>query len=579
MRATAIATILAVGMTIGHAEAQYVGIPKTFLPSLDAAVRRVRVRNPPPTSAPDVKTTLYRMADALGMLRGTDERDAILTMEWRGTGTMTVGGQSCRLAHYRGSVRYNVPALRTEFACAQADGTPGPRTSQVVAGVLAWNETAPGVGATPAPDTATDRLAQLWSLPFSVYKAAAAAGTGTKVTLEGGIVYVTYPLPAPLNGTARAALNTTDAIELTMDSGEKYQLSYWIDRVEERIGNVVTETTYSDYSELNEPDYRSDVLFPRHIVQKRGGVTLLDLVVERTNTYNPYVVMPVQAVSVPATAAQRGGGAAPAASAPLATPRTADGKPDLSGRWGGGGGGGGSTEVQGLDKDGTRVTYATLEEAKAKATKIFARNYNARHANPTYAERDQGMTDRYRDHLDPPIYKPEHWDRVQYLDLHGNYLDSSFLCAPVGLPRIGAPVRIVQAAGEVVLMYNARNTWRVVPTDGRPHSPADDRDQTYMGDSVGRWDGDTLVIEAVGFNDDTWIGWPGWFHSTEMRVVERFRREGNTLYYGFTVYDPVLAEPWDVKPRAIPLNTSKAPYNEDPPCIMNPRPMVSRERG
>jgi hypothetical protein len=149
----------------------------------------------------------------------------------------------------------------------------------------------------------------------------------------------------------------------------------------------------------------------------------------------------------------------------------------------------------------------------------------------------------------------------------------------VGLPRIGAPARIVQTPSEVILMYNARNTWRVVPTDGRPHSPADDRDQTYMGDSVGHWEGDTLVVEAVGFNDDTWIGWPGWFHSTEMRVVERFRREGNTLYYGFTVYDPVLAEPWEVKPRTIQLNTSNAPYNEDPPCIMNPRPMVSRERG
>ena len=66
---------------------------------------------------------------------------------------------------------------------------------------------------------------------------------------------------------------------------------------------------------------------------------------------------------------------------------------------------------------------------------------------------------------------------------------------------------------------------------------------------------------------------------TDMRVVERFRREGNTLFYGFTVYDPVLSEPWEVKPRAIQLNTSSAPYIEDPPCIMNPRPMVSRERG
>ena len=86
--------------------------------------------------------------------------------------------------------------------------------------------------------------------------------------------------------------------------------------------------------------------------------------------------------TVPVVAAQRGGGAAPAASPQVPTPRAADGHPDLNGRWGGGGGG--STEVQGLDKDGKRVTYATLEEAKAKATKIFARNYTARHNNPTY---------------------------------------------------------------------------------------------------------------------------------------------------------------------------------------------------
>jgi hypothetical protein len=288
--------------------------------------------------------------------------------------------------------------------------------------------------------------------------------------------------------------------------------------------------------------------------------------------------------TMPVVAAQRGGSAAPAASAQAPTPRTADGKPDLNGRWGGGGGGGGgSTEVQGLDKDGKRVTYATLEEAKAKAVRIFARNYNARHGNPTYSERDQGMTDRFRDNANPPIYKPEHWERVQYLDLHGNYLDTAFLCAPVGVPRIGAPARIVQTPTDVILMYNARNIWRVVPTDGRPRGPADDRDQTYMGDSVGRWDGDTLVVEAIGFNDETWLGntatSPGWFHSTEMRVVETFRRQGNTLYYGVTVYDPVLAEPWVTQPRPIQLNTSNAPFNEDPPCIMNPRPMVSRERG
>jgi hypothetical protein len=308
MRTTAIATVLVLGVTIASAEAQYVGIPKTFQPSLSAEAKRAHLKNPPLTTAPDVKTTLYRIADALGMLRGTDERDSIITMDWRGTGTVMVGGQSCRLANYRGQVRYlaPAPAMRTDFACAQADGKPGPRNVQVVAGSLAWNETAPGVGGTPALDTVTDRLVQLWSLPQAVYKAAVLAGANTKVTLEGGIVYVTYPLPAPLTGTARVALNTTDADELTMDSGEKYQLSFWIDRVEMRIGNVVTETTYTDYAELNEPDYRSEAMFPRHIVQKRGGVTLLDLTVERTNTYNPYVVMPVPA-NVKSAAPQRAG--------------------------------------------------------------------------------------------------------------------------------------------------------------------------------------------------------------------------------------------------------------------------------
>lgn len=292
MRNTVIATVLAVGATIASAHAQYVEIPKKFLPSLPAEAKRVHLKNPPLTSAPDAKTTLYRIGDALGMLRDIDERDSIITMDWRGTGTMTAGGQPCTLANYRGQVRYNVPAMRVDFACTEA-GKPGLRRVEVVAGALAWNETSPGVGGTPALDTVTERLVRLWSLPHAVYKGGILAGANAKTSLEGGVLYLTYPLPAPLNGTARVVLNTTDADELTMDSGEKYQLSFWPERVEIRVGNVVTETTYSDYAELNEPDYRSEVMFPRRVVQKRDGVTLLDLTVVRTNTYNPYVVMPV----------------------------------------------------------------------------------------------------------------------------------------------------------------------------------------------------------------------------------------------------------------------------------------------
>jgi len=92
---------------------------------------------------------------------------------------------------------------------------------------------------------------------------------------------------------------------------------------------------------------------------------------------------------------------------------------------------------------------------------------------------------------------------------------------------------------------------------------------------------DTLVIDVVGFNDVSWLGWPGWFHSNNMRVEERLTREGNTLLYQATVHDPdVLVEPWQMDPRRLPLNTSDAPYLEDPPCLdFDLSHMLTRERG
>src|SRR5712691_5942147 len=306
MRTTALATVLVLGVTIGHAAAQYVGIPNTFQPSLEAAKKREAIKNPPLTTAPSVKDTLYRIGDALGMLRDIEERDSILTMDFKATGTLMVAGQSCTLANFRGQLRYSLPAMRIDFACAQPDGKPGPRHIQVIANAMAWDETTPGGQATPMPDAVTDRLMRLWALPHSAYKAAMIAGDKAKTTLENGVLYLSYPLPAPLNGTARVALNATDAIQLTMDSGEKYQLSYWIDRVELRVGTTVEELTYSDYAELNEPDYRSEVFFPRRIVEKRNGMTVADLTTQRTNTYNPYVVVPVPAnvkAAYPASAA------------------------------------------------------------------------------------------------------------------------------------------------------------------------------------------------------------------------------------------------------------------------------------
>ena len=102
----------------------------------------------------------------------------------------------------------------------------------------------------------------------------------------------------------------------------------------------------------------------------------------------------------------------------------------------------------------------------------------------------------------------------------------------------------------------------------------DDQDSTVLLDQ-------NAAPEAVGFNDLTWLGWPGWFHSNEMRVEERFTRVGNTLRYDVTVHDPaVLMESWVADTRVLQIDQSTAPYLEDPPCLdFDSAHMVTRERG
>ena len=93
-------------------------------------------------------------------------------------------------------------------------------------------------------------------------------------------------------------------------------------------------------------------------------------------------------------------------------------------------------------------------------------------------------------------------------------------------------------------------------------------DLLFHGYSIGKWEGDTLVIESIAFNDLTWLATSGYFHSDQMRVIERFRREGDRLNYQATVIDPeVLLEPWVMTPRVLNLNTSKnATIAEGDPC-------------
>ena len=126
-----------------------------------------------------------------------------------------------------------------------------------------------------------------------------------------------------------------------------------------------------------------------------------------------------------------------------------------------------------------------------------------------------------------------------------NDLGQGVTCVPPGVPAATMqpyPLQIIQKPGLVVILYEAYHIFRVIPTDGTTHP--DDLDPTYMGNSVGHWDGDTLVVDVVGFNDKTFVG--TYKHTTDYHVVERYHRVSyEELDYEATIDDPnVFAAPW-----------------------------------
>jgi hypothetical protein len=125
-------------------------------------------------------------------------------------------------------------------------------------------------------------------------------------------------------------------------------------------------------------------------------------------------------------------------------------------------------------------------------------------------------------------------------------------CVPLGIPQTFVtpyPFQIVQTPKYVLMIFEYPNTFRFIWTDGRPH-PADP-DPTWMGDAIGHWDGDTLVVDSVGFNDKTEVS--GYMHTEAYHVVERYGRVEAGLQYDVTVDDPnVFASPWTLPTRVLP---------------------------
>ena len=492
---------------------------------------------------------LFNWTWHLGMLRGLDEHELIVSLEYQGKGTMQVDGQPCTLTKYRVSTNYQTPGQRVQFTCTRANGQTRSGI-EVVSGQYAWNEDVvgaeivPGKGkATPMPGAVPERLIRLWASPQGAPKAAltAAAPTtelgpnpgtllkdgvttagGTTLSWEAGKPVVTFPIPGVPGAIATATLNA----------------KYMAERVVVKHGTTTTEFTYGDYQDWNNPLNKIEAFYAGKLAERRNGAVVSDLTTTETETGSVYVVMPVPASVRKAIQVAPQPAASSQAAAAAPTPRVANGKPDLTGNW----------AASGMNwRYGNRRCGPTQVEC-------------SRAINQT-ADFEFEAPSRFGPNR--PLYKPEHWDKIQQLDMWTNKEDPVMTCQPLGIPRHGAPRRIVQTANDVIFFYGqyadgggGAGEYRIIPTDGRKHDPAK-LETYYMGYTVGRWEGDTLVLDSISFVDSTWLARGGFFHTDQMRVVERFTREGNQIRYEVTVEDPdVLVEPWVMTPRIMRLNAN-----------------------
>jgi len=212
--------------------------------------------------------------------------------------------------------------------------------------------------------------------------------------------------------------------------------------------------------------------------------------------------------------------AAPVAAQPPAEkppPRTADGKPDMSGLW-----------------------VATGALLLFEGEEAFA----AARAADAAAGRPPGNSG------ETPPYKPEAEAQRQYFLSRRGIDDPMAQCLLTGVPRINfrpLPFEIVQLPDRVIMLYEIHHAFRIIPTDGR--GPPEDAEPSYLGESVGHWEGDTFVVDVSSFNTQTWLTGVGTIHTEDLKVTERWTRDSyDTIRYEVTMVDPaVFTKPWTLR--------------------------------
>lgn len=237
------------------------------------------------------------------------------------------------------------------------------------------------------------------------------------------------------------------------------------------------------------------------------------------------------------------------------TPMTADGHPDFSGYWGGG---------------NAPPPGAAPVEGRGPTTEVFQRSSDGSILYDFGTEFNSGKRcvplDESCQQPNQPPYNATYMKKVREIaagEFYGTSpLDPYNSCKATGVPRAGFPQMIMQTPDHVVFFYDASpySTFRIIYLNGRPHPDMKEYETTYFGDSIGKWEGNTLVIDTIGFNDDTWLNGPGVggfnqftsVHSEKEHAVERLTRDGDVVTYDVTVDDSdALTKPWVLATRRI----------------------------
>jgi hypothetical protein len=142
-------------------------------------------------------------------------------------------------------------------------------------------------------------------------------------------------------------------------------------------------------------------------------------------------------------------------------------------------------------------------------------------------------------------YQP--WALVQSKENREKYVEPNAPCFLSGVPRtfyVPTQIEILQPTGSVLILVERAHAYRIIPTDGRPHVEQNIR--LWQGDSRGRWEGNTLVVDVTNQNAKPWLDQAGNFYSDAVHMVERFTLiDADTIHYEVTIEDPhVYTRPW-----------------------------------